>query len=222
MTATPSDFVPDPKREMEMLTDWETRTAATEIFARTLRLDETKMIFPSQPLLQKKSSWLLAPGVRPVLVLGALALGASLFSYGMLRSRPVAVEPIAVIPALEKTAPVPEEVIPSVQADQALQADIPEKVPDLPIKTIEKEPLLSTSHKKGYLSVRVIPWGTVSINGGKGQETPLRIPLNDGRHRLEFFYEPENKKLVRSVQVRPGAETVCVANFRGGDVQCGD
>jgi serine/threonine protein kinase len=76
---------------------------------------------------------------------------------------------------------------------------------------------------KGYLSVRVIPWGTVTVDGAGDRESPVkRLVLAPGKHTVRVRYQPDAAVVSASVTVVSGKEIVCVANFRSGkELKCG-
>lgn len=99
-----------------------------------------------------------------------------------------------------------------------------EPPPVVALKKKEEE-AEAPAQEKGYLSVRAIPWGAVTIDGGKRRwETPVkRLPLPTGRHVVRIAYEPDGDSLSSAVTIMPGKEMICVANFRSGkELRCGN
>ncbi len=119
---------------------------------------------------------------------------------------------------------VPPEIPVPVRSDQAI-AVVAETVPAAPA-----EPAPVVSLKKaipppnGYLSVQAIPWGTVTVDGGRGRETPVRrLALAPGRHVVRVTYAPDGTAVATSVLIKSRGEIVCIAKLRGGKtITCGD
>jgi serine/threonine-protein kinase len=159
---------------------------------------------------------------RPVaaLILGSIALYLVIGLWlRMTRQDPPA--PAAVPETQEAVAPpgaAPTAAVPP--------GTTPAEPPDS-ISDFEMAPVIALPKKeepaKGYLSVRAIPWGTVTVDGGRGREAPVRrLALKPGRHTVRVAYEPDGSSVAASVQVLSGKEIVCVAKFRGGkELKCG-
>jgi serine/threonine protein kinase len=110
--------------------------------------------------------------------------------------------------------PAPEQVPPPPR----IATMSPETKPESQPVTTLKPPAL------GFLSVRAIPWGSVSVDGGKARwETPVRrVPLAAGSHTVLVTYAPDGATASARISVAEGKEIVCIAKFRGGkSLQCG-
>lgn len=117
--------------------------------------------------------------------------------------------------------PSPPEIPPPVLRHQALAA---ETSPAAETAPAEMAPVVKTTPVNGYLSVQAIPWGTVTVDGGRGRETPVRrFPLAPGRHVVRVTYAPDGTSISSSVSVKSGREIVCIAKLRGGKtITCGN
>ncbi|MBI2083013.1 MAG: serine/threonine protein kinase [Deltaproteobacteria bacterium] len=85
------------------------------------------------------------------------------------------------------------------------------------------EDLLSPSEvKSGYLSVQVVPWGKIVIDGRDSYESPLQqLPLPEGTHHLQVSYDPEKKQYSKEVQLVSGGHTVCFTDVKSGrGIEC--
>lgn len=67
------------------------------------------------------------------------------------------------------------------------------------------------------LTVMVIPWGTVYVDGRRLGDSPIqRHRLMSGQHSVHVRYAPENLTLNSQVMIRPDQHMKCLANFEEG------
>ena|GEM_PF-5590766 len=86
-----------------------------------------------------------------------------------------------------------------------------DQIPSQELNRLEKG---ATS--KGQLLFRAVPWGRISIDGGKEMEGPVLKKLPYGRHEVKASYlgpDQEWHMVQRTVTVQK-PETVCTAEFR--------
>ncbi len=82
------------------------------------------------------------------------------------------------------------------------------------MKTIPK-PMVVETPSVGYLSVQAIPWAYVMIDGKGPRETPLQeLELSVGKHSIEVIYEPEEKKVSLSFELKENDKKLCLVNFK--------
>jgi serine/threonine protein kinase len=197
---------PSPQEETRLLTEAtrflldETKTVKAEVLAER---SETRLLVDDEPVKSWPISWV---------VVGFALMVVTLLAYAL----------------REKEAPLPPEVAAPESATKIVaEVRAPETIPETKPKTtgsdFESPPVVALKVAKGFLSVQAVPWGTVSIDGGKRRwETPIRrLPLAAGRHTVRVAYEPDGSSLATSVTIVSGKEIVCVAKFRGGkELRC--
>lgn len=119
-----------------------------------------------------------------------------------------------------ETRPLVSETMPTeLKKDPPMVSLFPDKKKD-----VKESPQKENHVKKdvqgegqGYVSVQAIPWGDVFVDGSnKSLETPVqRLVLRSGRHVIKVVYEPDGSSLSSTIQIRSGAQILCVADFRG-------
>jgi len=93
--------------------------------------------------------------------------------------------------------------------------EISQKLPEptmLEAKTPKAVPV--ATKEKGKLSVKVRPWGYVTVPGVVNhRESPLGVALNEGNYQVKVFYEPSHTWVSARTTVKPGVQTNCFASF---------
>jgi len=85
------------------------------------------------------------------------------------------------------------------------------KAKTTPPKTQAKTPAGSG---KGTLTVKAIPWATVSIDGSRVGNTPINNrTLTAGSHKVELLLPPKQKKVSKSVTIKSDALTTLTYDF---------
>lgn len=71
----------------------------------------------------------------------------------------------------------------------------------------------------GRLSVQVRPWGYIYMNGVLNKsESPInKVKVKPGKHELKIHFEPENKWANIDVNIMPGVNHKCFADFTKGN-----
>lgn len=90
-------------------------------------------------------------------------------------------------------------------------------VPEAAVIPADKEP-----GGLGFVSVQVVPWGDVVIDGRGRLESPVRrAPLTVGNHQITVSYGPAGKSYSATVQVAPDRHIACFADFdQGKGLRC--
>lgn len=205
----------------------ETRSLATkEIFVRREEMADLTTV--ASPVIPEP----IPPSVRPsfprrvgkrVWLAGSLTVSALLILLVVtLRpSKEISNLPASPPPPHSRENPLPPEAPPPpVREGQAISADI--EIPP-PVVSEEKKGGSAPEVETGFLNVQAVPWGYVTIDGGKRLETPVRrLPLKAGRHTVKVFQGP-NLAAASHITVVGGEEVVCVASFRDGgkEIRCG-
>ncbi len=71
-----------------------------------------------------------------------------------------------------------------------------------------------TIPQQGMLSVMVIPWGSITIDGGPKKEAPVKgLPLKEGPHQITAIHGPDGLPLSTSISLNGGQHLRCLANF---------
>jgi hypothetical protein len=227
----------------------ETRTALkekSEISEVLVERSETRLLIDHPTQVSRRLTPLAAAGL---LAGGVLLLVVGVYALNGGRSDQPAQIVITALPSLPEAPRLPQPVeIPEPAVAVPLPETRPETQPVLetttplaPVSKSEIPPVVTLTGPavglegltkketppktagKGYLSVQAVPWGTVSVDGGKRRwETPVRrLPLAAGRHRVRVTYEPDGTEVASSINVVSGKEIVCVAKFRSGkELRC--
>jgi len=223
--------------EMNQQREEETRliTKATALLSEETKTEEQKEVFVQRDDLgkgfqvERKGDLLKAlvarlaslKDRREILLGGILILMAASIIFLFAREpRRIDSSPPPRPPATQspEAKPAPPEVPPPIAETQAIPAAPPVTAvtpPPEPSKPVPPKTVLGKEGERGFLSVQAIPWGYVTIDGGRRMETPVRkLPLKTGRHRVSVFYEPEGATLSSGFNLAAGGQVVCVANFR--------
>jgi len=172
----------------------------------------------------RKGPWWAAAGLLVLVILGVAAGSRWIHLNNINKSVIEKENTLKIKPSLEvkirpDSRPTPPEIPPPVQPDQAITAAVPmsETLPAETAPVVDLKPSVKPVLEKGYISVQAIPWGTVTVDGGRGRETPVkRLSLSPGRHNVRVSYAPEGTAVSTSVRVEPGREIVCFAKLREG------
>lgn len=140
-----------------------------------------------------------------------LAIGAALalaLAPGAVDETPAVVAPVAPSPepALMVEPPAPEPTPPTPEVAPSVMVEVP----------IEPTPSKATSAAvvRATLTLIAQPWATVSLDGRRLGETPIRghrVPI--GTHRLVFDNPPLGRRVTRTITVTAGDHLRVSANL---------
>lgn len=133
---------------------------------------------------------------------------------------PPPMEAVETPPSLP-AAPVPAPEVPAWPPEIATDPKLKVASDQADVKKID--PPQKKAAQFGSLRVNAIPWGRVNIPGLiSGQETPVvRSNIQVGAYSVVVSNSSMGKTLSTRVNIRPGATTVCTADFEGnGRIRC--
>jgi serine/threonine-protein kinase len=172
--------------------------------ARALMSEKTRTATPVTSTLKVGRSrvWLAVAAVAIAAVGAAVALVVTRGGSPAASTTGSPAEPAAVTELPPATVPEPVmATVPDAAAPPATAADAAPADRNPPRR---RDAAAAEPRAPGHLSIRVVPWATILVDGVDAGETPKTLTLPAGRHEIRLQNLELGRTETRSVTIEPG------------------